>query len=226
QCDTAFQTLKKCLTQAPVLAFADAQKPYVLHVDASMDGLGGVLYQEHEERLRPVAFISRSLSPSERNYPAHKLEFLPLKWAVVDRLHEYLYGVPFEVRTDNNPLTYIMKSAKLDATGHRWLSALTTYNFSLKYRPSRKNVDADVLSRRPHTHLSADEEWQEIPAAGVRALCQALSAERRTGNASYACVVQQAGAHMSAVPKAYSHATEVAADHSPVLSLSELQTPK
>lgn len=135
QCDTAFQTLKKCLTQAPVLAFEDANKSYVLHVDASIDGLGGVLYQEHDEGLRPVVFISRSLSPSERNYPAHKLEFLALKWAVVDRLHEYLYGVQFEVRTDNNPLTYIMKSAKLDATGHRWLSTLTTYNFNLQYRP-------------------------------------------------------------------------------------------
>ncbi len=191
-----------------------------------MDGLGGILYQEHEEGLCPVAFISRSLSLSERNYPAHKLEFLALKWAVVDRLHNYLNGLPFDVRTDNNPLTYIIKSAKLDATGHRWLSALTTYNFSLRYRPGRRNVDADALSRHPHTHSSAVDEWQEIPAAGVRALCQALSAERRTGNVSCPCVVQQAGAHMSAVPKAYSHATNVDADHLPMLSPSELQTAK
>lgn len=69
-------------------------------------------FQEHDEGLRPVAFISRSLSPSKRHYPAHKLEF-GQKWAVVDRLHDYLYGVQFEVRTDKNPLTYIMKSAKL-----------------------------------------------------------------------------------------------------------------
>lgn len=75
------------------------------------------------------------LSPSEKNYPAHKLEFLALKWAIVDRLHDYLYGATFEVRTDNNPLTYITTKAKLDATGHRWLSALSMYTFSLKYRP-------------------------------------------------------------------------------------------
>ncbi|KAG1937128.1 interleukin-1 receptor accessory protein-like 1-A, partial [Pimephales promelas] len=223
QCDAAFQRLKTCLTQAPVLAFADVQKPYILHVDASLDGLGGVLYQEHEKGLHPVAFISRSLSPSERNYPAHKLEFLALKWAIVDRLHDYLYGVQFEVRTDNNPLTYILKSAKLDATGHRWLSALTTYNFSLKYRPGQKNFDADALSRRPHTHPSVDDEWQEIPSAGVRALCQEMSVEKKTGCLSYPCVVQQIGAHMSAVPKAYCQATALVADHLPEFTSSELQ---
>lgn len=99
--------------------FADPGLPYVLHVDASMDGLGGVLYQQHPKGLRPVVFISRSHSTSERNYPAHKLEFLALKWAVVDKLHNYLYGVTFKARMDNNPLTYILTSAKLDATGHR-----------------------------------------------------------------------------------------------------------
>lgn len=173
-CERAFQELKLSLTQAPVLAFADPQLPYVLHVDASLDGLGGVLYQQHAEGLRPVAFISRSLSPSEKNYPAHKLEFLALKWAVVDKLHEYLYGATFEVRTDNNPLTYILVSAKLDATGHRWLSALSTYTFSLKYRPGRKNVDADSLSRRPHFDMTPDEDWQEISAPGVRSMCQSV----------------------------------------------------
>lgn len=113
-CENAFHELKTRLSQAPVLAFADSQGPYVLHVDASLDGLGGILYQNHIDGLCPVAFISRRLSPSEKNYPAHKLEFLALKWAVVDRLHDYLYGANFEVRTDNNPLTYITTSAKLD----------------------------------------------------------------------------------------------------------------
>lgn len=84
------------------------------------------------------------------------------------------YGVSFEVRTDNNPLTYILTSAKLDATGHRWLSALSTYTFSLKYRPGKKNVDADSLSRRPHFSVAPDDEWEEISAPGVCALCQSV----------------------------------------------------
>ena len=63
----------------------------------------------------------------ERNYPAHKLEFLALKWEVMGRFHEYLYGGQFDVYTDNNPLTYILTSAKLDATGQRCIASLANY---------------------------------------------------------------------------------------------------
>ena len=91
-CADAFRQNIQCLTSAPVLAFADATKPYILHVDASMDGLGAVLNQEYPEGLRPVAFASRKLCQSEKNYPIHQLEFLVLKWAVVDKFHDYLYG--------------------------------------------------------------------------------------------------------------------------------------
>ncbi len=146
-CTAAFHEIIHCLTHAPVLAFADPTKPYILHVDASFDGLGAVLNQEYPEGLRPVAFASRKLRNSERNYPVHQLEFLALKWAVVDKFHDYLYGAKFTVRTDNNPLTYVLTSAKLNATGHRWLAALSTYDFGIQYRPGRENVDADLLSR-------------------------------------------------------------------------------
>ena len=78
-----------------------------------------------------MAFASRKLKQSEKNYPVHQLEFLVLKWAVVDKLHDYLYGARLTVRTDNNPLTYVLSTAKLNAVGHRWLAALSTYEFDL-----------------------------------------------------------------------------------------------
>ena len=99
--------------------------------------------------MKPVAFASRALSGSERNYPAHKLEFLALKWAIVDKFSDYLYGAKFVALTDNNPLTYVMTTAQLDATGQRWVAALSTYDFKIKYIAGKKNVDADALSRRP-----------------------------------------------------------------------------
>lgn len=52
--------------------------------------------------------------------------------------------------TDSNPLTYLLTSAKLDATGYRWLSSLSTFSFRLQYRPGKRNLDADALSRRSH----------------------------------------------------------------------------
>ncbi len=171
-CSEAFQKIIHCLTNAPVLAFSDPTKSYVLHIDASFHGLGAVLNQEYPEGLRPVAFASRKLSASEKNYPVHQLEFLALKWAVVDKFHDYLYGAQFTVRTDNNPLTYILMTAKLNATGHRWLSALATYHFTLQYRAGSSNIDADALSRNPLP--TTEEGWQSVPTESVQALCKQI----------------------------------------------------
>ena len=60
-----------------------------------------------------------------------------------------MYDAKFTVVTDNNPLTYALSKAKLDATSHRWLSSLASYDFNIVYRPGSSNVDADGLSRYP-----------------------------------------------------------------------------
>ena len=88
-----------------MLAYIDYEKPFELHTDASQLGLGAALYQDHDGEKRVVAYASRGLSRSERNYPAHKLEFLALKWAASDKFRDILYGHKFKVVTDNNPLT-------------------------------------------------------------------------------------------------------------------------
>lgn len=203
-CTDAFQKIIQCLTNAPVLAFADPSRPYVLHVDASLHGLGAVLNQEQPEGLRPVAFASRKLSSSEKNYPVHQLEFLALKWAVVDKFHDYLYGAQFLVRTDNNPLTYILTTAKLNATGHRWLAALSTYNFSLQYRPGSSNIDADSLSRNP---LSTNEtEWQNLPPDSVKALCKQVRCGKPAGEPNCA---EPLGVSPDAIPECYAFPTRL-----------------
>ena len=131
----------------PVLAYADYSMPFKLHTDASCTGLGAVLYQSQDCIDRVVAYAIRSLKPSEWNYPAHKLEFLALKWVITEKIHDYLYGAKFEVVTDNIPLTYVFTTAKLDATGQRWLAALSNYNCTISYRSGKQNLDANGLSR-------------------------------------------------------------------------------
>ena len=100
-------------------------------------------------KIKVIAYASRTLNQAEKNYPAHKLEFLALKWAVTNRFHEYLYGGEFTVYTDNNPLTYVLTSAKLDATGQRWIAALANYNFSLHYKSGKTNIEADACPEFP-----------------------------------------------------------------------------
>ena len=101
----------KSYVAPPLLEYADYRKPFILHTDASSKGLRAVLYQYQGGRKRVIAYASRGLRPSEHNYTAHKREFLAIKWAVCDKLHDYLYGNQFEVITDNNPLTYIFTKA-------------------------------------------------------------------------------------------------------------------
>lgn len=102
--------------------------------------------------MRVIGYGSRTLTPTEQNYHLHsgKLEFLVLKRAVCDKFRDYLFYAPhFVVYTDNNPLTYVMSTAKLNAVGHRWVGQLADFRFEIKYKPGRLNVDADTLSRCP-----------------------------------------------------------------------------
>ncbi|KXJ16996.1 Retrovirus-related Pol polyprotein from transposon opus [Exaiptasia diaphana] len=119
---------------------------------ASKDGLGALLYQRQDGKMRVIGYGSRALTAAEKNYHLHsgKLEFLALKWAVCEHFRDHLYYSPhFTIYTDNNPLTYVLTTAKLNATGLRWVAELSDFNFTIKYRPGKVNIDADCLSRLP-----------------------------------------------------------------------------
>ena len=174
----AFNHLKAACLQASTLSFPDFTKPFLLETDASGRGLGAVLSQKQADGwYHPIAYASRVMNETEQRYHSNKQEFLALKWAVTEQLHEYLSPYrknrnEFIVRTDNNPLTYIFSSANLDATGQRWVAHLTSYNFSLEYQKGKGNTVADFLSRM--NEQLPDEEVQEylnqIPHPGVKAV--------------------------------------------------------
>ena len=137
------------LTQPEVMAYPDFKT-----------GLGPVLYQEQGEKLRVVGYGSRTLTPTERNNHLHsgKLELLAVKWAFTDKFWDYLFYEPsFVVYTDNNPLTYVMSSAKLNATSLRWVAELADYIFTIKYRAGDTNIDADYLSR-----ITWTPKWEPV----------------------------------------------------------------
>ena len=176
----AFDTLKRSCVSAPILGYPIIGKPFILHTDASLNGLGAVLYKKDQEgKIRVIAYASRSLSKSERNYAAHRLEFLASKWAITEKFKDYLYGGYFEVFTDNNPLTYILTSAKLDATTQRWIAGLASFQFTINYRSCKSNVDADALSRIKWPEscneiVTNAQLWVKIPKECVLACFQGV----------------------------------------------------
>ena len=101
----------------PILAYADFTRPFKFHINTCRSDLGAVLYQPCDDGTDAIiTYTSRSLDKS--HYPAHKLEFLPLKWAVVEKFHDYLYKSTFDVYTEINPQTYVLTKGKLDAASH------------------------------------------------------------------------------------------------------------
>lgn len=168
-CQRSFESLKGKLISAPVLCYADFSLPFILEVDASLGGLGAVLSQEQGGKVRPVAYASRGLRPTERNmsnYSSMKLEFLALKWAMAEKFREYLLGHKCVVYTDNNPLSHLT-SAKLGATEQRWASQIACFDFEVKYRPGRCNKNADALSRQNPPVLEVSGSL--FPGTGVPA---------------------------------------------------------
>ncbi len=93
-----------------------------------------VLYsQEQEGKVRPIAYASRSLKPTERNmanYSSMKLEFLALKWAMTEKFREYLLDISVWCILIN-PLSHL-STAKLGATEHHWAAQLASFDFSIR----------------------------------------------------------------------------------------------
>ena len=127
--------------------------------------LGLVLYQVIDDKEHVIRYGSHFLNKGESCYPVHNLEFLALKWAVMMVFHEYLFGNQFTVKSDNNPLTYILTTARLDAIGHCWVAQLASYDFTVLSKSGKTNIEADSLSR-------INWDW-ELTSEAVRVILNA-----------------------------------------------------
>lgn len=153
----AFEDLRDALCNAPVLGYPRYDLPFTVETDASDRGLGAVLTQVQDGKRRVIAYASRGLRKGETNkanYSSKKLELLALKWAVTDKFADYLHGSRFVVLTDNNPLSYLMKTKRLSALEQRWANSLASYEFDIQFRPGKSNRAADILSR---LHLDSED---------------------------------------------------------------------
>ena len=190
RCQQAFDDLKRLCTTAHSLAYADFTLPFKLHTDARGSGLGTVLYQTCEDGTdAEIAYASRNLTKAESHYTTHKLDFLALKWVVVKKFHEYLYGLTFDTYTDNNPLTNILMMARLDAASHWWVASLANYNFWLYYQAGKTNIDTDTLWRVswPGCMLDNSVTHLQITAAAVQAVQDTVLEGLTSPLGAYSC---------------------------------------
>ena len=147
---SAFNSVKKSLSEAPVLMLPDDSKPFHVVCDASNFAIGCALMQfDDEGRERVVSFQSRQMKPAERNYPVHDKELLGMRYALI-KFRVYLLGEKmFSVYTDHASLRTAVKTPHLSQRMARWLSYFSEYNFVVFYKPGKNNILADALSRRP-----------------------------------------------------------------------------
>ena len=151
ECQEALDAVKSRLTSSPVLARYDPEVSLVLAADALAYGLGAVLSHRWSDGTeRPIAFASRTLNNSERNYPQVEKEGLALVFGV-KKLHKYIYGREFTLVTDHQPLTTIFRPKRgiptlAVARMQRWALLLSAQH---QYRATKAHANADGLSRVP-----------------------------------------------------------------------------
>ena len=144
-CEEAFQTLKRLLTTAPLLAQPDIEKSFDVYCDASGIGIGCVLMQEG----RVIAYASRQLRQHEEHYPTHDLELAAVVHALKIWRH-YLLGNTCHMYTDHKSLKYIFTQSELNIRQRRWLELIKDYDLEVHYHPGKANVVADALSRKSY----------------------------------------------------------------------------
>ena len=147
EAEKAFIWAREALVSPPILAHPKWDRPYIVEVDASLQGLGAVLYQIGDDGLyHVIEYASRILRGPELKYPDYssfKLELLGLKWAITEKFRDYLMGSEVIAYTDNNPLVHL-KTAVLGATEQRWVAQLSAFNLKIVYKKGITNVVADA----------------------------------------------------------------------------------
>lgn len=152
-CHSAFTQLKQKLTEAPVLIypnFCPSADQFILLTDASATGIGAVL----EQSGHVIAYASRTLSVSEKNYSVIQRECLAMVFALKQFRH-YLLGRKFKLITDHAPLQWL-SSQKMEGLLARWALATQEFDFTITYRKGVEHGNADALSRQCTSHKAAN----------------------------------------------------------------------
>jgi len=152
-CQKAFETLRDSLISEPVLKIFEPELETRIETDASGFAIGSVLTQKHKDGWHPVAFLSRSMTAPEKNYPIQEQELLALIYALKKWRH-YLFGMEITAYTDHETLVGWQSNRDLSGRKARWVETLSEFPVRILYRPGQQNIVADALSRRRDYELN------------------------------------------------------------------------
>ena len=163
ECEKSFKQLKVMLASTEVLTYYDPEKPVRIEADASPYGIGAVISHVMEDGShRPIAYASRTLNISERNYAQIDKEALALVFAV-EKFHYFVFGRNFTLVTDHKPLKYLlgpytgiphMAASRMQ----RWAIKMMKYNYIIEYRNTKEHANADFLSRLPCSTIAESSD--------------------------------------------------------------------
>lgn len=156
----SFKLLKELLSSEDVLAFPDFSKPFILTTDASNLAIGAVLSQNFHDGERPITFISKTLSDTEKNYATNEKEMLAIVWAL-QNLRNFIYGHKVIIYTDHQPLTFTISPKNNNAKLKRWKAFIEEHDHEIHYKPGKSNTVADALSRVQINSLTATQHSAE-----------------------------------------------------------------
>jgi len=159
----AFEQLKTVFTSRPLLVAPDLDKEFRVEADTSNFAMGGVLSIKCEDsKWRPIAYISKSLNETKRNYKIHNKEMLAVI-RCLEAWRHFLEGTrsKFEVWTDHKNLEYFMSNQKLNCRQVRWALYLSRFDFVLKHISESKMGKADGLSKRLDWEVGVEKDNEE-----------------------------------------------------------------
>ncbi|KAJ9558232.1 hypothetical protein OSB04_012846 [Centaurea solstitialis] len=155
KCISAFETLKRHLTNAPIMVPPDWDQPFEIMCDASDYAVGAVLGQRKNNHFQPICYASRTLNDAQENYTTTEKELLAVVFAI-EKFRSYLVLSKIIVYTDHSALKYLF--AKPDAKPRliRWILLLQEFDIEIRDKRGAENLAADHLSRLENPYMDSE----------------------------------------------------------------------
>jgi len=135
-----FLDLKSALTSEIFLKAPPFHQPFILQIDASSKGIGGVQSQMFDkEGEKPIAITKKKLNEAQSRYTATEKECLAVV-KTIDHFAVYLLGVRFALITDHKALQHLQTMDNSNQRLIRWPLAVQQYHFGIKHRQCKKKL--------------------------------------------------------------------------------------